>query len=655
MYSPEQVIELLEGLQPVVAPYPADLLAARRAAFIEQVEARRVNGTHKQPVHSPDRIFEVLEALKTVVAPYPPELLAARRAAFIDQIEARRVNGTHKQPARASEQIFQLLESLKTVAAPYPEDLLAARRASFIAQIEQYNAAAAAAGESPTREQVIEVLEQLRPVTAEYPPELLAARRAAFIAQVDERNRVVTPVEALPSSNGRLFRFFDRLKSIQLEYPRKLWTARRAAFVAQIRDGRTSVLEALRLAVQNLFHGTGKTPFAPILNLRRLSLVVTGLLVVIFMSSLLYENRQPLSGVFESVLPEQEVSTSGPLAAATSTEEVAQVICKPGYLPPLCLAQASDKSQNLTDPDNGSARPAVAKDTLPGYSKIYQAAYVNDGLYGPGASWISNSAYSWIKIDLGKARTINTVTFGRDRLGNLNDGDPGQFVIAVALEDDVYADGNSSNDSQEYTEVYNSREVGFDGLVSGPETVTAGFDPVMARYVKLTFENAGTAVDEIEVFMLQPRDYGTLTQRPKDDVAPSTSTPIPTLTLPPTKIPTLVPTNTPVPTSTPVPSDTNTPVPTDTPFPTDTSTPNPSRTPRPTRTPTEEPTNTPRPPTDTPEPPPTDTPEPPPTDTPQPPPTDTSEPPTPWPNWPTDTPQAAYFPTETPRPKPTPT
>ena len=99
--------------------------------------------------------------------------------------------------------------------------------------------------------------------------------------------------------------------------------------------------------------------------------------------------------------------------------------------------------------------------------------YLNDGLYGPGASWISNSAYSWIKIDLGKSTTINTVAFGRDRLGNFNDRDPGSFVIAVALSDNVYADGNSSNDYVEYTEVYDSEQVGFNGIVSGSETIQA--------------------------------------------------------------------------------------------------------------------------------------------------------------------------------------
>jgi hypothetical protein len=270
---------------------------------------------------------------------------------------------------------------------------------------------------------------------------------------------------------------------------------------------------------------------------------------------------------------------------------------------------------------------------------------VNVGIYGRGASWISNSAYSWIKIDLGEPSIINTITFGRDRLGNFNDGDPGQFMIAVALSDDIYADGNSHNDYMEYSQIYNSNEEGFDGVVSGPGTIEAKFDPVKARYVKITFENARTAVDEIEVFMIQPPSVAShATQRPRDPR--STFTPVPTNTLVPSKTPTLIiPTNTLLPTYTwtPRPTFTSTPRP-------PTSTPEPTDTPKP-------PTSTPRPPTDTPEPP-TDTPEPP-TDTPQPPtdppptdppPTDpppTDPPPADTPEPPTATAEAQFAPTET--------
>ena len=571
-----------------------------------------------------EEIIELLKRLGTLKAEYPAELLAARRAAFAVQIEQHKAKGADKNESLSRERVIELLEGLEPVKVEYPPELLSARRAAFIAQIDQRNNGHVPA-EASSQEQVIELLGSLKSAHAEYPPELLSARRAAFMAQIRQHNREAAQAKGLTAYNGSIFKFLGRLKSIEIEYPLKIWSVRRSAFVAQIRDGKMSVLDALRASFHSLFNGKRKTAVAPANSFRRTSMILATLLVAAFIGSLAYGNRQPLTEIFESPLAHQEGPDLSPFAEATSTGEVANVICKPGYLPPLCLAQEFDQSQDLTFPGNGSARPAVAKDTVPGYSRIHKAAYANDGLYGPGASWISNSAYSWIKIDLGDVRTINTITFGRDRLGNLNDGDPGQFVIAVALSDDVYADGNSSNDFMEYTQVYDSEEAGFDGTISGPETVEATFDPVLARFVKITFENAGTAVDEIEAFMIQPFGFASNpTQRPRDTLVPPSFTPIPTNTLVPSRTPTLIPTNTFVPTRTP------TLIPSSTPFPTNTATPRPTFTPEPpTDTPEPPPTDTPEPPpTDTPEPPPTDTPEPPPTNTPEPPPADTLEPPT---------------------------
>jgi hypothetical protein len=248
----------------------------------------------------------------------------------------------------------------------------------------------------------------------------------------------------------------------------------------------------------------------------------------------------------------------------------------------------------------------VAKDTLPGYSGVHEASNLNDGLYGPGASWISNSAYSWIKIDLGKSTTINTVAFGRDRLGKFNDRDPGRFVIAIALSDNAYEDGNSSNDYVEYIEVYDSEQVGFNGVVSGPETIQAQFEPVAARFIKITFANAGTAIDEVEAFMIRlPVAVDDPTKEPRENSPGIRPTSIPASTLAPTKTAIHIPTDT----KTPVPADTATPVPTNTPAPTDTPIPVPTDTSMPA-------------PTDTAAPPPIDTevPPPPPSDTPMPPP-----------------------------------
>jgi hypothetical protein len=609
----EEIIKLLKSLGTLKAEYPAELLAARRAAFAAQIEEHKVKGAKTDEYFSQERVIELLEGLKPVKADYPPELLEARRAAFMAQIP-QRSNGHVPQEAPGQDQLIKLLGHLKSSHAEYPPELLYARRAAFMAQIAQRNKEHVQE-EEPSQAQVIELLGNLKSAGAEYAPELLDSRRAAFIHQIRQHNHVTAQTEPLPAHNGSILKLFDRLKSIEIAYPLKLWSVRRSGFVGQIRDGKMSVLDALRSTIRDMFSGRRKNRVAPAIRFGQTSMILATLLLAAFIGSLAFGNRQPLTEIFEPSLAQPEGSGPSPLVAATSTVEVAKVICKSGYLPPLCLAQEFDQSQDLTFQGNGLARPAVAKDTLPGYSRVHKAAYANDGLYGPGASWISNSAYSWIKIDLGGIRTINTVTFGRDRLGTLNDGDPGQFLIAVALYDDIYADGNSHNDLTEYTQIYDSEEAGFDGVISGPETIEATFASVQARFVKITFENAGTAVDEIEAFMILPPGYASgPTQRPRDTLVPPSFTPIPTNTLVPSRTPTHIPTNTFIPTWTPTLIPTATPEPpTDTPEPPPTATPEP-----PTDTPEPPPTATPEPPTDTPEPPPTNTPEPPPADTPQP-------------------------------------
>jgi hypothetical protein len=587
------------------------------------------------PSPQDQEIIEILKRLETLKVEYPPELLAARRAAFIVQIEERREVGV-KEELPSEVQVIEALGSLKNVEPEYPAELFTARRAAFLAQAKQQKELSAKE-ELASRAKVMEVLEQLKSAPAEYPPELLAARRTAFLSQIEQHNKVEV-VEEMPVQSARLISLFDRLKSIEIEYPLKLWTARRAAFLKQISRESISILDALRSGLQNILDQL-KTPQAPMRKLMRSSLIVAGILVAAFVGTLLYGNQG--SKLLGPSLAQTDVSQ---LAAATNAAEAAEVICKPGYLPPLCLAQEFDEAQDLTFQGNGSARPAVAKDTIPGYSDIHRASYVNDGLYGAGASWVSNSPYSWIKIDLGKTTTINTITFGRDRLGNYNDRDPGQFVIAVALHDNVYADGNSSNDFFEYTKVYDSKQAGFDGVVSGSETIQANFVPTEARFVKITFEKAGTAIDEVEAFMVQPPSLAYIpTEKSRDNQPRATWTPIPTDTLVPTNTPTPIPTNTPtpIPTDTPLPTSTPTPIPTNTPtdVPTNTPTDIPTNTPRPTNTPTDVPTNTPRP---------TNTPTPYPTDTPFP--TDTAAPPTNTPILipPTDTPGPTLAPPDTP-------
>jgi len=196
------------------------------------------------------------------------------------------------------------------------------------------------------------------------------------------------------------------------------------------------------------------------------------------------------------------------ISIVPSSPLIGPEICKPGYASPQCLAIPFDTGNNLAF-QGGSALPAVAKDNITmDYNAIHQPEFANDGHYGNGASWVSDSVNSWLKIDLGQTILINRLTFGRDRMGGFDDRDSGQFTIAVSTSDNIYANGDDSNDGTEYTQVVDSAVAGFSGIINGAETVQVSFAPVLARFVKLTVADYGTAIDEIEVFA--PKDEGPL-------------------------------------------------------------------------------------------------------------------------------------------------
>lgn len=449
---------------------------------------------------------------------------------------------------------------------------------------------------------LIEILKGLESHKGEYPPELLAARRASFMEQVARRTGIVNE-EGLSSEDEQVLAFLGELKTSESEYPAELLTARRSMFRRQVKQiKRISVWDVFASRIREIFSHRFPRPRISALKMFQTSLKVAAFALAASAGLALYAGQSALLSA-----PENQITPVGH-AFQTPTPKT-EILCKDGFEPPLCLAREIDKSHDLSNPGNGRARPAVAKDTMPGYGRLHRAENINDGLYGPGASWVSNSPNSWIKIDLGQVTIMNTIAFGRDRLGNYNDGDPGRFVIAVAESDDVYANGNSSNDEKEYDEVYDSADDGFDGMISGPETVIAQFRMTEARYIKITFENARTAIDEVEVFVSRPPVLVADPTRVSKEERPSnTALPPSTATrVIPINTATSLPTHTPVITATVVVLPTHTPVlPTQTPF---------------------IPTNTPVPlPTGTPVPPPTNTPDPEPTNTPVPPPADTAVP-----------------------------
>ena len=414
---------------------------------------------------------------------------------------------------------------------------------------------------------IIEILKDLGNFKSRYPSELLAARRAAFLAQV-ERLSPEDPGEGLSAEDQEIINLLGNLKSAQAEYPPQLLAARRAALLEQMeRTGQISVLDKFRVYLQGMFPSGTIIP-----TVMRISLVVASLILAVLIRSLFLPRTQ------QSLLPSSSAAAASPTyPPSTGSGETAITVCKPDDQTPSCPSDDLDPSQDLADPGNGAARPAVSNDARSSQDGVHTAAYVNDGQ--SGASWVSNSADSWIKIDLGKAVTINTVSLQKGSAGASNVDSPGQFVIAVALSD-VYTDGDSNNDYVEYAQVFRSEQTGFNGTVSEAATIKTQFSPVRARFVKITFEQAGAAIEEVGVFMVQPPALSeqilgsppayptgtsvipthTNTASPVDTaVSLPTDTPLSTSTVasiptdPPTWLPTVAPP--PVDTATPVPTD----------------------------------------------------------------------------------------------------
>ena len=461
------------------------------------------------------------------------------------------------------QKIINLLKDLGASRVEYPSEFSGARRSSFITQVEQLQTNEE---KLSSRALFIKWLKSLVNVRAEQPPELLASRPAEFISQIEKLNAEMVE-EEISAKDKEIIKVLANLTFFEANYPPKLLAARRSAFIRHIKWAvAINLLKVLRTSLQNILRYKINIPTRPSLKLLKMSLVVAGLIMVGFIGSQLFGNNE------KSLKPSPSQVVAQPaLVFPTNTYQAAGVICKQDDHTPPCTQKELDPSQDLAYPGNGLARPAVSKDAMRGRNGVYKAVYVNDGRRGD--SWVSDSADSWIKIDLGKATTFNTVSFQKGSVVSLKDSNPGQFVIAVAISD-VYADGDSRNDFVEYAQVFNSEKTGFSGALSDAETIRALFSSVKARYVKITFKKANTAIEEVKVFILRPSTLaGHPTRKPKDDEPSIASTPISTNTLVPMASATPIPTDTLQPTETSIPTLTNTPPPTDTPVPLPTNTP----------------------------------------------------------------------------------
>jgi hypothetical protein len=129
-----------------------------------------------------------------------------------------------------------------------------------------------------------------------------------------------------------------------------------------------------------------------------------------------------------------------------------------------------------------------------GFELFHDASGVTDGYYGNGSAWIGASANSWLEIDLGQTAVVDQILFGRYRVGSCcNDRQAGRFKLEAAPQDHIFSEVIA------YTAVSypDGQSVKVDFTAGTPQLISA-------RYLRLTFENDGTGIDEVEVFGVIP-------------------------------------------------------------------------------------------------------------------------------------------------------
>src|SRR5919106_1802907 len=83
------------------------------------------------------KMIKLLKDLGSFESNYPPELLAARRAAFLAEVEELRRVNTGEELSAGDRKIIKLIGNLKSTQGEYPAELLATRRSAFLSEMAE--------------------------------------------------------------------------------------------------------------------------------------------------------------------------------------------------------------------------------------------------------------------------------------------------------------------------------------------------------------------------------------------------------------------------------------------------------------------------------------------------------------------------------------
>lgn len=147
-----------------------------------------------------------------------------------------------------------------------------------------------------------------------------------------------------------------------------------------------------------------------------------------------------------------------------------------------------------------------------GYGGIHTTTGVNNLQYGNTGAWLAGSPNSFVGINLGSTpQTLSSIAFGRD-----NGGEPQQFTdrwpsLYTLQYTTVPNPDNTLGESPDPAGGFST--IGFIDYRGGPHTGIGGsnfnvpyirhrfnFDPVSATGLRVVTSNAGTGIDELELY-----------------------------------------------------------------------------------------------------------------------------------------------------------
>ena len=109
------MIKLLEELGSIKSEYPSQLWAARRSAFLAQVDQLTTVETEGELSAGNQEIIRLLGILKSAPVEYPPTLLAARRSALLRQMEQANAPRLWDEVRRSVQRIFSYKPTIPTL------------------------------------------------------------------------------------------------------------------------------------------------------------------------------------------------------------------------------------------------------------------------------------------------------------------------------------------------------------------------------------------------------------------------------------------------------------------------------------------------------------------------------------------------------------